>query len=114
MKFLESKPQAVSVLFRKLKDGQSYEDFRKAWLPPVDDVSHYFDTPILVINAQNVSDPTEIISIGLVFANIEEAMEKYEKYQVIEDIRQEKIDKITDQSAETRFCNVLDIDILGS
>lgn len=109
-----NKPLTMSVLFRKLKQEKTYRDFREAWLPPVKDPSKYFSVPILVINGQSVQDPSEIISIGLVWANVQEAIEEYKQYQKTEDLRHEKIEKITDQSAETRFCQIIDIDILGS
>lgn len=107
-------PLTMSVLFRKLKNGKTYQDFREAWLPPVQDTSKYFDIPILVINAQSVQDPSEIISVGLVWANVQEAIEGYKQYQKTEDLRHERIDKVTDQSAETRFCEIINVDVLGS
>lgn len=108
------KPLTMSVLFRKLKNEKTYQDFREAWLPPVKDTTKYFGVPILVINAQSVQDPSEIISVGLIWANVQEAIEEYKQYQETEDLRHEKIDKVTDQSAETRFCEIINIDVLGS
>jgi len=110
----QSYPLTLSILFRKLKNEKTYQDFRQAWLPPVENINQYFGVPILVINAQSIQDPSEIISIGLIWANVQEAIEEYKQYQETEELRQEKIEKITDQSAETRFCQILDIDVLGS
>ncbi|MBV8801986.1 MAG: hypothetical protein JO131_03290, partial [Gammaproteobacteria bacterium] len=103
-----------SVLFRKLKNGKTYQDFRQAWLPPVENINQYFSVPILVINAQSIQDPSEIVSIGLVWANVQDAIEEYKQYQETEEVRHEKIEKVTDQNATTRFCQILDIDVLGS
>lgn len=110
----KNNPLTLSVLFRKLKNEKTYQDFREAWLPPVQDTSKYFGMPVLVINAQSVQDPSEIISVGLIWANVQEAINEYMQYQKTEELRHEKIDKITEQSAETRFCQILNIDILGS
>lgn len=103
----------MAVLFRKLKPGQSYESFRQAWLPPVSDPSQYFCMPVLTINACLFDDPSEIISIGLIWTSPEEAIKKYSQYEKTEEIRHEKIEKVTDQSAETRFCKIIDVDVLG-
>lgn len=54
------------------------------------------------------------MSVGLIWTNVEEAIESYKKYEHSEALREEKIDKITDQSAETLFCQIVDFDILGS
>lgn len=97
------KPQSMAVLFRKLKPGQSYESFRQAWLPPVSDPNQYFGMSVLTINACLVDEPSEIISIGLIWTSPEEAIKKYSQYEKTEEIRREKIEKVTDQSAETLF-----------
>jgi uncharacterized protein len=107
-------PLTISLLFRRLKEDKTYTNFRDAWLPPIEDISQYFNMPILVINAENVQDPAEIISVALIWADVEEATKGYQHYQATENIRHKKIEKTTNQSAETRFCKILDIDVLGS
>lgn len=111
--FNDTKPLTLSVLFRKLKKGNSYEDFRKAWLPPTDNLENYFDLPVVVINAVNLQDPEEIISIGLVSADVEEAMKQYQQYEKTEAERQTQIEAVSDQSQEPKLCRILNIDVLG-
>lgn len=108
-----NKPRTMSVLFRKLKDGKSYHDFRKAWLPPVENINQYFHAPTLVINACNIKNPNEIISLALIWEDIQEAIQNYERYQETEALRHQRIEQVTDQSAETRVCQIVDIDVLG-
>jgi uncharacterized protein YciI len=111
---IKNKPLTMSVLFRKMKDGNGYEDFRKAWLPPVEPIENYFNLPVMVINAQNLQEPEEVISVGLVWADVEEAMQKYLEHQKTEAERQDKIELISDQSQDTKLCKILDIDVLGT
>jgi hypothetical protein len=49
-----------AVLVRRLRDGATYEEFKEAWLP-----ERGFGRKVRVINALNVEDPREIVSIGL-------------------------------------------------
>lgn len=75
-------PHSVSVLFRNLHKGKSFDDFYEAWLPPkekcdtkvVDGQTYhqFFGGPIRVINAVNLDDPDEIVSIGLHWITDEE------------------------------------------
>lgn len=72
-------PIAVSILYRKLHDGKTFEDFYKAWMPPeaytkpfkVGDTTYYhlFEAPTRVINAVSMENPEEIISVGIVWAD---------------------------------------------
>lgn len=50
----------VAVLVRRLKEGVTYDDFREAWLP-----EHGFGRDVRVLNALNVVDDRELVSIGL-------------------------------------------------
>jgi hypothetical protein len=99
---------------RKLDSGKSYQDFREAWRPPVNDPAKYFDIPVIVINGQSVQNPSEIVSVALVWADVQKAITSYQQIQVTEDVREEKVGKMTQQSVETRFCRIVDIDVLGS
>jgi hypothetical protein len=51
----------VAVVTRRLKEGKTYEDFRKAWYHTVG-----FGTPSTLYTMINVADPREIMVIGLV------------------------------------------------
>ena len=50
-----------AVLVRRLKEGVSYEQFKEAWSP-----EQGFGRDVRVLNALNVDDPREIVSIGFV------------------------------------------------
>ena len=50
----------ISILTRRLKEGKTYEDFRKAWYHTVG-----YGTPIKLYTAINVFDPREIIVVGI-------------------------------------------------
>jgi len=75
-------PIVVSILCRKLHDGKTFDDFYNAWMPPQDAMSpfkvgekiyyNFFDVPVRVINAVDMADPKEVISIGLVWCDNEE------------------------------------------
>lgn len=75
-------PIAVGVLYRKLHDGKTFDDFYSAWMPPESAMNpfqvgkttyhHYFKCPTRVINAINLEDPKEIISIGMMWCSKEE------------------------------------------
>lgn len=55
-----------------------------------------------------------IVSIALVWADVQKAITSYQQIQITEDLREEKVSKITQQSVDTRFCTIVDIDVLGS
>jgi hypothetical protein len=78
-----SAPQFIAVLHRKLKPHCTYEDFYQAWLPPglngkdpTKEAVEYFKGTVQVINAVNSEDPTEIISIGILWGNPAEVGEE--------------------------------------
>ena len=50
----------VSILTRRLKQGKTYQDFRKAWYHTVG-----FGTPGKLYSAINAFDPQEVIVIGI-------------------------------------------------
>ncbi len=50
-----------SIITRRLKEGKTYEDFRKAWYHTVG-----FGTPSKLYTTINVFDPREIIVIGFI------------------------------------------------
>lgn len=68
-------PGSVSVLFRRVKAQNTFDDFYKAWQPPRDScaplIEHgmlyqqFFKGPVRVINAVSFDDPKEVVSIGL-------------------------------------------------
>ncbi len=65
-------PPIFGVLFRKLHPGKTYEDFHKAWLPPLkegQDQAHYFPYPTYVLSGENKDDPSDIITIGFMWVD---------------------------------------------
>lgn len=58
--------KTVSIVTRRLKEGKTYEDFRRAWYHTVG-----FGTPTKMITALNVDDPREVIVMGFIEADIE-------------------------------------------
>ena len=58
--------KTVSIVTRRLKEGKTYEDFRKAWYHTIG-----FGASTKMITALNVHDPREIIVMGFVETDIE-------------------------------------------
>ncbi|MDC0535633.1 hypothetical protein OAO18_07475 [Francisellaceae bacterium] len=79
-------PDVVSILYRKLHEGSTFNDFREAWLPSEarcnqtlkGDQSYlqFFPAPTRVINGVNINNPNEIISIGMTWINNQEQADK--------------------------------------
>ena len=75
-------PDMVSILHRKLHDGKEFDDFHQAWFPskkwtsPLQQFGQtfqqFFPAPTRVINAVNIKNPNEILSVGLTWVNGEE------------------------------------------
>ena len=80
-----NQPHSISVLFRELHDGKTFDDFHEAWFPPKDAIDtqtidgqiyhQFFKAPIRVINAININNPKEIVSVGLHWLTEEQANE---------------------------------------
>lgn len=107
-------PVAVSVLYRRLHDGKTFDDFYKAWLPPAEYANpinigdkvyyQYANVPLRVINAVNSEDPKEVVSIGMAwcseeqFAQLSEQIAKHKS----NDERHNQIANVADKiSAKT-------------
>ena len=63
----------VSIITRRLKEGKTYEDFRKAWYHTVG-----FGTSSKLYTALNINDPREIIVMGFVESKMEDFMKGLE------------------------------------
>ncbi|HAU0349438.1 TPA: hypothetical protein JBF68_14795 [Legionella pneumophila] len=71
----QQKPILVSVLRRVLDEGKSFQDFYESWLPDKTMCNkvekdgqvfqQHFPIPVRVINAVNINNPREVISIGI-------------------------------------------------
>ena len=85
-----TKPAVISVLFRKLKPGKTFKDFHQAWLPapnfcdPVNKAGtgfmQAFPVPTRVINAQEMEDPSLIVSVGLTWLRDEKEQQMMQDY----------------------------------
>lgn len=58
---------AIAIVTRRLKEGKSYEDFRKAWFHTTG-----FETSSKLYTVINAFDPREIIVIGFTETNIDD------------------------------------------
>lgn len=75
-------PVSLGVLYRELHDGKEFQDFYDAWMPPAGETDpftvsnttyhNYFKCPTRVINAINLENPKEIISIGMMWCSKQE------------------------------------------
>lgn len=60
----------VAIITRRLKEGKTYEDFRKAWYHTVG-----FGTPTKMYTAISVNDPREIIVMGFVESDLDQYLD---------------------------------------
>jgi hypothetical protein len=88
----------IAVLVRRLREGKTYDDFRKAWLP-----EQGFGFPTRVVSAQRVDDDREIITIG--FSELDEAEAEAELQRIgpQEQLRHDKIDEVVEPEMTRRF-----------
>ncbi len=78
-----NKPHSISVLFRQLHDGKTFEDFHEAWFPPEEALNtkvlegktyhQFFPASVRVINAINMHNPKEVVSVGIHWLNEDQA-----------------------------------------
>lgn len=78
-----NQPHSISVLFRELHEGKTFEDFHEAWFPPKEKChpeklydktyQQFFKAPIRVINAVNMFNPKEVVSVGIHWLDEEQA-----------------------------------------
>jgi hypothetical protein len=80
----------MAVLVRRLKEDVTYEEFRDAWLP-----EHGFGREVRVLNAINVDDPRQIVSVGLMPGATKENVPAFlESVAKSEAARHERIDAV--------------------
>ena len=103
----------VTFITRRLKEGVTFKDYHEKWLPENKDCTHYFSFPVQVIHMENINDPSDIISIGLLDADESQLYEEAKHVSVNEKIRSEKISKVCDKTSDTRLYRVVTIDTLG-
>ncbi len=115
-------PKLITVIQRQLKPGKTFEDFYQAWKPPAEglqieknkQVFSYFSLPARVINAQDKDNPSEILSIGLLWGeNDEQFQAEMTKREKSEQGRALKIKEVADKLGSNKYYQVLTDDILG-
>lgn len=104
-------PVAISVNYRKLHENQTFNDFYNAWMPPIEATRpfkignkiyfNHFETPIRVINAVNMQDPSEVVSIGLVWCNSEAEFDAGLQRVIDSEANQIRADSISDVAEQT-------------
>jgi len=84
----------VAIVKRRLREGKTYEDFRRAWYHTVG-----FGTTNKMLTVLNVADPREVIVIGLTETTIEQARDliaidaKERKENPLNDVIEPEIDR---------------------
>lgn len=108
-------PIAISVLYRKLHDGKTFSDFHNAWLPPSEYTKpfnignklyyHYANVPTRVINAVNIADPKEIISVGMSWCDEKQFGQLLEQVSKAKsnEVRHDKISEVADKISSTIY-----------
>ncbi len=79
----QTRPHSVSVIFRELHNKKTFSDFYKAWFPPKEHThpksefgqvyQQFFPAPVRVINASNLQNPNEIVSVSFNWLTEEQA-----------------------------------------
>jgi hypothetical protein len=83
----------VSVFVRRLKPGATFDDFVREW-----EADTGFAVPTRVLNAQSLTDPREIISIGFVAVGAEQVKQWLATAPASEGIRHERIDTVIEST----------------
>ena len=76
-----------AVLIRRLKEGVSFEEFRKAWEPE----PGHFGGPVRVTHARRIDDEREIISFSLLDIGAEDLRASLKRIAEGERERNERI-----------------------
>src|SRR5215471_10913561 len=84
----------VSVFVRRLKPGANFHDFVRVW-----EADEGFGVPTRVFNAQSLTGPREIISIGFAAVGVEQARQWLATAPASETARHERIDTVIESTA---------------
>ena len=83
----------VALFRRRLKDGKSFDDFKRAW-----EAEQGFGVPVRVFNAVNLADQREILSIGFVAIEPEALEAGIEQVEAQEQARHSRIDDVIEST----------------
>jgi hypothetical protein len=83
----------VSVFVRRLKPGATFQDFVREW-----EADEGFGVPTRVFNAQSLTDPRDIISVGFVATGAEQVKQWLATAPASEAVRHERIDTVIEST----------------
>jgi hypothetical protein len=83
----------ISVFVRRLRPGATFQDFVREW-----EADTGFGVPTRVFNAQSLTDPREIISIGFVAVTAEQVAQWLSAAPASEAVRHERIDTVIEST----------------
>jgi len=83
----------VSVFIRRLRPGATFQDFVREW-----EADEGFGVPTRVFNAQSLTDPREVISIGFVATGTEQLAQWLSTASAPEAVRHERIDTVIEST----------------
>ena len=83
----------VSVFVRRLKPGATFQDFVREW-----EADEGFGVPTRVFNAQSLTDPREVISIGFVATGAEQLRQWLSAAHAPEAARHQRIDTVIEST----------------
>lgn len=106
-----NKIKTISVLQRTLKPSVTYQDFYHAWAPPT---QPYYPFPVTAFNAQQLQKPEEVISIGLIQADIDTVLETWQSgFMDSDKQRAENIQAIANSSGQAHMYTVSGVYSIG-
>jgi hypothetical protein len=88
----------ISILTRRLREGKTYEDFRRAWLP-----DQGFGFPTRVVSARRTGDEREIVTIGFSELDEGEAEAQLQRIGPQEARRHDRIDAVVEPGMTRHF-----------
>ena len=91
------------MLIRRLKEGASFEDFRKAWEPQ----PGHFGGPVRVTHARRIDDEREIVSSSLMDIGAEDLNETLERVAEGEKQRHERISEVIERTVAAGIYEVI-------
>ena len=92
-----------SVLIRRLKEGASFEDFRKAWEPQ----PGHFGRPVRVTHARRIDDEREIVSFSLMDISAEHLGEALKRIAEGEKQRHDRISEVIETTVAAGIYEVI-------
>lgn len=109
----QTSPAVVSVLYRKLKPGKTFADFRAAHLPPSKfckpeqigeyQCQNFFPVPTRVMNAVDQQDASMVLSVGLTWSRDASESQRIMNFiseikaNGVNDIRTQQIDAVAEK-----------------